>query len=336
MNRRNAEDTNAVSFAASAGHLEAVRLLVDNGGWFNHVDRTESCSLVLAARHGHLPVLEFLVSCEWEAGPVTASSGICPPQQRLGLREAAQQAAVAAAAAGHLDILEYLLDMTEVRVNVADTLLGETPLGAAAAAGRRDCCQILLKRGANVAATNLKEAAPLHLAAREGHWSVCELLLTESGGANLEQQDALGRTPLTLAAMEGHTGVVEYFVSRQAVVDHQDKEGLTPLAWAAARGRLEIVKFLLTSGGPGAADVNGVDKKGRTALDLAAQHGDPGVVALLLERGAMMEHVDIGGMRALDRAISSRHLAVVHCFLKKGAKLGPNTWAMAHGKPEIL
>ena len=71
-------------------------------------------------------------------------------------------------------------------------------------------------------------------------------------------------------------------------------------------------------------------------MDLAAQQGDPAVVGLLLERGAMMEHVDISGMRALDRAISCRHLAVVLCFLKKGAKLGPNTWAMAVGKPEIL
>jgi hypothetical protein len=27
---------------------------------------------------------------------------------------------------------------------------------------------------------------------------------------------------------------------------------------------------------------------------------------------------------------------VVVCFLKKGAKLGPATWAMAAGKPEII
>jgi len=41
-------------------------------------------------------------------------------------------------------------------------------------------------------------------------------------------------------------------------------------------------------------------------------------------------------MRPLDRAIGCRNVPVVVCFLKKGAKLGPATWAMAAGKPEII
>ena len=49
-----------------------------------------------------------------------------------------------------------------------------------------------------------------------------------------------------------------------------------------------------------------------------------------------MEHVDKEGMRPLDRAISAGHSAVVHCFLRKGAKLGPATWALAQDKQEIL
>lgn len=41
-------------------------------------------------------------------------------------------------------------------------------------------------------------------------------------------------------------------------------------------------------------------------------------------------------MRPLDRAIGCRNVSVVLCFLKKGAKLNPATWAMAQGKPEIM
>ena len=44
----------------------------------------------------------------------------------LGLPEAAQQACVAAAASGHDQVLEFLLDMSEVDVNRQDTLTGET------------------------------------------------------------------------------------------------------------------------------------------------------------------------------------------------------------------
>ena len=64
--------------------------------------------------------------------------------------------------------------------------------------------------------------------------------------------------------------------------------------------------------------------------------GNPKIVQLLLERGAAIEHVDLHGMRPLDRAIGCRNIPVVQCFLRRGAKLGPATWAMAAGKPDIL
>ena len=41
-------------------------------------------------------------------------------------------------------------------------------------------------------------------------------------------------------------------------------------------------------------------------------------------------------MRPLDRAIGCRNVPVVQSFLRRGAKLGPATWAMAAGKPDIL
>ena len=44
----------------------------------------------------------------------------------VGLAEAAQQACVAAAASGHEQVLEFLLDMSEVDVNRQNTLSGET------------------------------------------------------------------------------------------------------------------------------------------------------------------------------------------------------------------
>ena len=64
--------------------------------------------------------------------------------------------------------------------------------------------------------------------------------------------------------------------------------------------------------------------------------GSAEVVRLLLERGANMEHVDLAGLRPLDRAIECGNLAAVRVFLKKGAKLGPTTWSMSAEKPEIM
>lgn len=93
-----------------------------------------------------------------------------------------------------------------------------------------------------------------------------------------------------------------------------------------------MVQCLLERG----ASINHTDKSGRIPLDLAAFQGNQTVVQYLVDRGATIEHVDINGMRPLDRAIGCRNIQVISCFLKKGAKLGPATWSMAHGKPDIL
>lgn len=59
-------------------------------------------------------------------------------------------------------------------------------------------------------------------------------------------------------------------------------------------------------------------------------------VQYLIDQGAQIEHADLNGMRALDRAIDRRNTAVVVCFLRKGAKLGQMTWAVAAGKPDVM
>merc|ERR1712141_341317 len=44
---------------------------------------------------------------------------------------------------------------------------------------------------------------------------------------------------------------------------------------------------------------------------------------------------DKDGVRAIDLAIAHSNEEILARLLKKGAKLGPTTWAMAKGKPKI-
>jgi ankyrin repeat protein len=98
------------------------------------------------------------------------------------------------------------------------------------------------------------------------------------------------------------------------------------------RGKQQAAKCLLERN----ADKQHTDVTGRTPLDLAAYQGSAALVKMLLDYGAHIEHVDVHGMRPLDRAITCRNVQVVQVFLKRGAKLGPTTWAMATGKAEIM
>ena len=310
----------ALSLASVSGHLETVRLLVENGAKLNQVDSSGECSLVGAARHGQFAVVEYLVSCDW--------TSLSPGE--LGLTEVSQQAAAVSASCGHQDILEFLLDMAEVQVDRVDSLMVETALCAAVRAGHKSCCQVLLRRGAGVEATNLLGVSPLMVASREGHYALCDLLM--GAGASVEQADSQGRTSLMEASVGGHLGVVEMLVTRGARLEVRDRQGSTALLLACGEGKGEVVRHLLTRG----ADLSHVDTQGRSGLDLAAAQGDPATVTELLDRGAMMEHMDMKGMRPLDRAVSSGHLEVVKCFLKRGAKLGPTTWRLAENKPLVM
>lgn len=321
----NSQGSTALSLASCRGHCDVVRQLIAAGASPGHADTGGRCPLVHAARNGRLNVVGYLLACDWI---VTGSEQ--KEESDVSLAEAAQQALVAAAAHGHTEVVEYLLDMAEVNADAADTLTGETALTVAAANG---CCGVtstLIGRGADVSVTNRRELPPLLVAAREGHWAVAERLL--QARAPLEQCDLSGRTALSLAASEGHVGLIELLLDRGASIDRQDKDGLTALCWSCVRGRIQAAQCLLDRG----ANIAHTDKTGRTPLDLAAFQGGANLVQLLLDRGALIEHVDINGMRPLDRAIGCRNIQVVQCFLRKGAKLGPATWAMAAGKPDIM
>ena len=95
------------------------------------------------------------------------------------------------------------------------------------------------------------------------------------------------------------------------------------------------------------ADIHHGDRSGQTPLDHAvccdqpdsdaADSGAPAeIVKLLMDRGSALEHVDLQGRRPLDRAIEAGNALAVQAFLRKGAKLGPATWASAANKPDIM
>uniref|UniRef100_A0A8B9HWH7 Tetratricopeptide repeat, ankyrin repeat and coiled-coil containing 2 n=1 Tax=Astyanax mexicanus TaxID=7994 RepID=A0A8B9HWH7_ASTMX len=311
-----------LAYAAAAGHLSIVTMLCKKRAKLDHLDRNGQCALVHAALRGHMEVVKFLLQSDWGAGS---------PQASFNKSLAVQQALVAAASMGFIEIVSYLLDLPEkdeeeterAQINNYDSLWGET--GSVVS-----LTQLLLEQGSAVAQPNRRGLVPLFSAVRQGHWKIVDLLLTH--GADVNQADKQGRTPLIMAASEGHVETVEYLLAQGASMPLMDKEGLTALSWACLKGHLPVVRSLVERG----AATDHADKNGRTPLDLAAFYGDADVVQFLVDQGALIEHVDYSGMRPLDRAVGCRNTSVVVALLKKGAKIGPATWAMATSKPDIM
>lgn len=111
-----------------------------------------------------------------------------------------------------VDIVEDLLDMSEVEVDMQDVISGETALTSSALNGHTDTVSVLLSRGASNDIKNRKDLSPLLLAVKEGHWGVVERLLQNM--SNAEQTDMNGKTALMIAAEEGHVGIIELLLAR--------------------------------------------------------------------------------------------------------------------------
>ena len=131
-------------------------------------------------------------------------------------------------------------------------------------------------------------------------------------GADVNASDKYGRTALMMAARLGTLDVVKCLVEHGADFEAKDKDGWTALIKAAIFGKLDVVKCLAECG----ADLDVKDKNGRTALMKAANWGELDVVKYLVEGGADLEAKDVNGDTAFDIAKNGKSDDCVE-FLKE-------------------
>ena len=187
---------------------------------------------------------------------------------------------------------------------------GRTPLYCTVSAGVRvplsthlEVVRLLLLHGAEADAADGEGRTPLTLSLEKGgaFAGLTELLLDFGADPN---GPASGRTPLHLAAECGSARQVELLLERGANPLAKDGEGRSALmsALLAEDGGLEKVRLLLDAG----SDVNARcplwGDEGVTPLMVAAALAPPELVALLLERGALMGLRSASSLRALDFA----------------------------------
>lgn len=168
-------------------------------------------------------------------------------------------ALIAAAKAGQLKMVMDLMGR-RAKLNHAGQY-GRTAMLRACEAGHREVAEYLLIFGAELTTPDDMGWTPLTIAAYEGQASVVRLLIPDA----LPQLDQA----LLAAAIGGNDETIGVLAQAGAGLEQRNITGLTPLMLAAEAGNLEAVKSLLDHG----ADKNAVDRKGRTAGEIAAQNG---------------------------------------------------------------
>ena len=224
----------------------------------------------------------------------------------------------------HLAVIQGLTDMTKsllehgAGVNIIEHDSGKTLLHLAAESGRLEIVMLLMSSNANVNAVIPEtQQTALHLAAARGYINVVKYLVD-------------GRDP-SMRELELYASIVQQPYYQSWAEDLLTNEGTTGNSVWEVEARDSAEKHIgrLRSLSTRYSNINLRDSMGRTALDLAASHGNDDVVRFLLERGADLKSEGGAGCTALQAAVKAGTLETVKLLLAAGANLRQQTDGLA-------
>lgn len=155
--------------------------------------------------------------------------------------------------------------------------------------------EMLIDNGANVNVNVNDGQTPLMIYLSSSYCDLDVLRILLANEANANARDNWGASPMLWAANKGLLQAAQLLLKYGAEVEV--KNGRVPLIEAAANGHRELVEFLLQNG---AKIDTGTSYSGATALHLAALHGHPEVVTLLMAMGADPKSTDDEGATPFD------------------------------------
>ena len=351
--------------AASSGHMDSVKLLLDHGADIDLMDFTSGFGNALqgAAAFGREGVVNMLLdrgaNADLSGGDmgnciVAAASSltvnvpegsVCRIIERLisagaGIKSANKKDGIAlheAALADSSIVIEILLK-NGADINAA-TNVGMTALHVATRHGKLQATRCLLANGADRDALYGEDLwAALHCAAGQAVEEIISLILDH--GADVDSSTMRGLTPLYIAGAHGRDSLVKILLSRGADVNRSNNLGWSTLHRAAERGHEQVVRLLLEYH----AVPDSRTEQGYTPLMCAASLGHSSIVELLLDRGADTDAHDCEGNTPLHRAAGRGHKTVVKLLINGGANIhsrdadeqSPLHKAAWHGREKIV
>ncbi len=209
------EDTaTALHCAASNGHKEVVKLLLEKGADIDTEDESNYTPLHSAAHNGYPEVVKLLL----QKG-VSINSRV-EGNEEEDEEEEGCTALHLAAELGRIEVVELLLQEGADVNAINDYHQTALHLAAESSCEQEEIVRLLLEKGAHVNAKDIKNRnTALHLAARRGYAKVVELLLQKGAKSNVRAEE--GNTPL------------EYVVSYN---------------WASKDKKKKVVEILLAFG----------------------------------------------------------------------------------------
>ncbi|GAB0092386.1 Ankyrin repeat [Sergentomyia squamirostris] len=287
--------------AASAGHVDIIKLLISHGADVNAQSSTGNTPLMYACAGGHVAAVRELLAHGANVEDHN-ENGHTPLME--------------AASAGHVEVAKILLEHG-AGINTHSNEFKESALTLACYKGHLDMVRFLLEAGADQEHKTDEMHTALMEASMDGHVEVARLLL--DSGAQVNMPTDSFESPLTLAACGGHVDLAMLLIERGANIEEVNDEGYTPLMEAAREGHEEMVALLLSQG----ANINAqTEETQETALTLACCGGFLEVADYLIKNGA---DIELGASTPLMEAAQEGHLDLVKFLLENNADVHAQT-----------
>uniref|UniRef100_A0A8P4K2F7 Poly [ADP-ribose] polymerase n=1 Tax=Dicentrarchus labrax TaxID=13489 RepID=A0A8P4K2F7_DICLA len=346
--------------ACSYGHYEVTELLLKHGAGVNAMDLWQFTPLHEAASKNRAEVCSLLLS--YGADPSFLN---CHNKSSIDLAPSAQlKERLAYEFRGH-SLLQAAREAEVVWVKKHLSLetitfkhlqTQEAALHCASVSPylkRKQVCELLLRKGADVNDRTKDMMTPLHLAAEKGHNDVIEVLVKHE--AKVNAVDHLGQTPLHRAARCGHLQTCRLLLNAGCDPLLTSLQGLSP-SELGNESVQEILQGVLGRGFHSYQDKSistrrlkglfitfSLSGRQSTPLHFAAGYNRLAVVQFLLQHGADVHAKDKGGLVPLHNACSYGHYEVAELLVIHGAvvnvadlwKFTPLHEAAAKGKYDI-
>lgn len=176
----------------------------------------------------------------------------------------------------------------------------------------------IIKAGFDVNTKLKNEKTALHVAVRNDHYKVVELLLNENADVNVRKDD--DKTPLHLCRSKQ---IYKLLRHRGSDATLQFKGKNTLLHQAATHNRIEIATCFLEEY---SNDVDILNEDDQTALHIAAKEGFEDMVKLLIDNKADINKEDKKSNTPLYYAVNKGYRKIVKILLEKKANYNLNDY----------
>jgi len=282
LDDKNNDGNTPLHLAVKEGHVQVVNVLLGCGLELQLDAKNEiwNTPLHLASEGGYLEVVKVLLEhADGEKCGLDSFNAYWNYPLNLAIE------------GGHVDVVVELLERAGTKLKLNDGY--NTPLHLAAEGGQDEIVAMLLALDApkqsadsdsternndqkrttklNLNATNKEANTPLHLACKEGHDEVVDVMLKRVEELALDAINIRGNTPLHLAAINGHVHVVNKLLEAEVDLNGRNKKGQTALHFATIKCHPNVVKaFCLAKEERLRANLQ--DQNGKTCLQYAKEH----------------------------------------------------------------